>query len=380
MYSLNDKHIDFILNDIGARGVKTEDLQYNLLDHICCIIENELEENGDFEQFYRRTISKFYKKELKELEDETQLLLTFKHYYTMKKTMIIGGFTSALLMLFGTTFKVMHWPGANIMLIIGMATLSLVFIPVMFTLKLKEKKEKRDRVVLIFGLFVSVFLLISSLFKLMHWPYGGAMGTICLATLLFLFLPVYLFTGLRNPDAKVNTIVTSILIIAGSSLLLILPNRGPSMETLNASLNQMKNEEKAVSDLRAIFKADSSKLKYLPVYEKLMASADLLKDAVAKSISGTNYKEFLQAEENTKPHVNLAEPFHQMPERIAFIEAVNEFETATGAKLYFFDGYLGENPERRSQMDHLMELQPRVKEIMELICNTQSRACLEMMR
>lgn len=61
MYQLSDKQIDHILNDIGARGVEMESLQQNLLDHICCIIENNLEENGDFESFYKKTIQTFYK-------------------------------------------------------------------------------------------------------------------------------------------------------------------------------------------------------------------------------------------------------------------------------------------------------------------------------
>ena len=43
MYLLSDKQIDHILSDIRRRGVEMEDLQYNLLDHICCILEQELE-------------------------------------------------------------------------------------------------------------------------------------------------------------------------------------------------------------------------------------------------------------------------------------------------------------------------------------------------
>jgi len=85
MYCLSDKQIDYILNDIGARGVGMESLQHNLLDHVCCIIEQNLEENGDFERFYESTIRTFYKDALWEIEEETLTLLTFKNYYTMKK-------------------------------------------------------------------------------------------------------------------------------------------------------------------------------------------------------------------------------------------------------------------------------------------------------
>ena len=83
--------MDWILDDIRRRGIETEDLQANLLDHICCIIESELEENGDFGQFYSSVITRFYKHELIEVEEETQSLLLFKNYYTMKKIMMTSG-------------------------------------------------------------------------------------------------------------------------------------------------------------------------------------------------------------------------------------------------------------------------------------------------
>ncbi len=46
MYSLNEQQLDFILADVKARGVRLEGLQYELLDHICVIIEQRLEKRG----------------------------------------------------------------------------------------------------------------------------------------------------------------------------------------------------------------------------------------------------------------------------------------------------------------------------------------------
>ena len=48
MVSVSEKQLDFILNDIVAHGIETEDLQENLLDHICCIVENEMNTGDDF--------------------------------------------------------------------------------------------------------------------------------------------------------------------------------------------------------------------------------------------------------------------------------------------------------------------------------------------
>ncbi len=62
MYQITDENIDFILEDLNKRGIQTESLQLNLLDHICILIEENLEEGADFHHFYAETIKSFYKK------------------------------------------------------------------------------------------------------------------------------------------------------------------------------------------------------------------------------------------------------------------------------------------------------------------------------
>jgi hypothetical protein len=374
MYSLTDKQIDFILDDIRARGVETEDLQLNLLDHICCIIESELEENGNFEQFYQRTISSFYKKELKELEDETQLLLTFKNYYAMKKTMIVSGFISAILLLAGGFFKVMHWPGANVGLILGIGFFSLLFLPLMFTLRLREKKDRRDKVVLILGLFVSVMLLVGALFKIMHWPGAGIFVRTGLPILLFIYLPIYIFNGMRNPDTKVNTIITSILIIAGSGFLMVLPARSQSIKLSKAAVNYLKNEEAALVDLRTIVKPDSSSAE---TYSVFMRSADKLKDAIIKGISGVDFNTYLADDENIQPEWLTPDQLMNFPETHEFINSLVAFETKMNASLYKYEPVLGnDSPEREVQMNYLLSLQPHVVDLICFISNTQTKASL----
>lgn len=243
MYSLTDKQIDFILNDIGARGVKMEDLQYNLLDHICCIIENELEENGDFAQFYNKTISKFYKKELKELEDETQLLLTFKHYYTMKKTMIISGAVATTTFVFGSFFKIMHWPGASALFLLGMVTGCFIFLPLVFTLKARESKSIQTKLIAGVGTLDAILFCLSSLFKVMHWPGANIIWLVTLGVLFFLFIPIYFFYGVRNPETKINTVVTSVmLVMIGGSLFLLTGIRGRTVSGNDAYIYMQTQE------------------------------------------------------------------------------------------------------------------------------------------
>ncbi|MBK6834508.1 MAG: hypothetical protein IPG89_09620 [Bacteroidetes bacterium] len=240
MYCINDKQIDYILNDIRARGVEMEDLQYNLLDHICCLVEQNLEENGDFEGFYKKTIPKFYKHELWEIEEETITLLTFKNYYTMKKIMLVSGTISAAFLSVGILFKFMHWPGASMGIVLGITIASFLFLPLLFTLKMREKQQSKDKLILGIGMLSAIAMSLGIMFKIMHWPGANMMGLGSILAMVFVFLPIYFFSGIRNPETKVNTIVSSLVIILGSGLFFTLINTRPSatIERTNVLANQ----------------------------------------------------------------------------------------------------------------------------------------------
>jgi hypothetical protein len=75
MFPINDQHIEFVLRDLDANGIKTPDLQQNLLDHICILAERDLTEGDDFYVYYRTAILFFYREELAEIETETRFLL-----------------------------------------------------------------------------------------------------------------------------------------------------------------------------------------------------------------------------------------------------------------------------------------------------------------
>lgn len=213
MYQLSEQQIDYIFNDISARGVEMESLQQNLLDHICCIIENNLEENGDFESFYQKTVKTFYKDALWEIEEETLLLLTYKNYYTMKKVMINSGIAAATLFVIGSFFKFMHWPGASVTILLGMAIGALVFLPLLFLFKKNETTESRGKLVLGIGVLNGILFCLYSLFKVMHWPGANMLWFATLGLFSLIFIPLFFFNGIKNPANKINTITTTLILI-----------------------------------------------------------------------------------------------------------------------------------------------------------------------
>ena len=309
MYRISDQQIDYILNDIGARGVEMESLQQNLLDHICCVIENNLEANGDFESFYKKTIQTFYKDALWEIEEETILLLTFKNYYTMKKIMIISGTFSAIVMSIGILFKFMHWPGASACIVLGIVISSLVFLPLLFTLKAKEKQNIKDKLILGLATISGILISLAILFKIMHWPGANMMGTTFVIIMLALYIPLSFFSGIKNPEAKINTIVTTIIMIMGSGLFLTLVNSKPTTRNLSDSeIEYLAYDElmimKEAKNLYEISENDTSLTKsIIRVKEILKICSELKSDLLEFEIG---YKTITKDLKNKNVHVSNA--------------------------------------------------------------------------
>lgn len=218
MYRVTDGQIDFILKDLSARGLTMKSLQEDILDHVCCIIERELKEPDGFGQLYTETIEGFYKKNLSEIQEETILLLTFKNYYTMKKVMIAIGAATAFLLIAGSFLKLFQMQGAGILLTLGVITMSFLFLPLLLVLKLKEATAVRDKLILTTGVLIGILYCLSTIFKVQHWPGANVMFLSTLILLFFVFIPAYFFTGIRRPETRVNTIVSTIILVAATTM------------------------------------------------------------------------------------------------------------------------------------------------------------------
>lgn len=265
MVKVSDEQVDFILHEIEARGVTIEDLQWNLLDHMCCIIENEMSETDNFDQFFQRLLPRFFNDNLREIQEETELLLTFKHFYAMKKTVNISGLSAAVLTLMGSVLKVMHWPGANVCFVLGIAIFSLIFLPLMIALKFRDEGTKTDKLVLSFGFLVGIIASMGFLFKLMHWPGANILMLSGLVSFTFVYVPIYFITRVRRPELRFNSTVNSVLMMACGGLLFAMYNLGYSVKVEESSQQayRLLNEEVQKMDQSKVTSVNQQDVKAL---------------------------------------------------------------------------------------------------------------------
>jgi hypothetical protein len=228
MYCLSEQQIDFILDDIRAKGITMESLQISLLDHVCILIEQNLDEKGDFERYYRSVIKQFYRQELQEIEKETNLLLYYKNHSAMKKTMMISGAFSVAAFIGSSICKIFLSNFTDFLMFLGFVSFVFLFLPLVFIVKIRETSVRQDRLVLASGSIAGLLYFFCMLLKFLGSSWPKFLGTawphidiiwltiwlIALSVALFVFVPAYFFAGIRRPETKTNTIAISILLVA----------------------------------------------------------------------------------------------------------------------------------------------------------------------
>jgi len=260
MANLTEQNIREIEVLVEARGVEMKELSYDLVDHICCMIEEKMESGKNYASALEESIASFGKKGIRQIQEETTFLLT-KNILAMRKTMHITGITAAILLLLGSIFKLRHLPGAGVMYVLGAALLCFLFMPLFLTVRIKEKPGKLSTISNIVGILGAISLCFGILFKIMHWPWASILMNTGGVLLILIFLPLYLYNGAKTKQLKTNTIAPLIVAVAGFSLMFSLVRLQSSQNVRISRTNYYNNVKQNIESTLKTNKALASELK-----------------------------------------------------------------------------------------------------------------------
>jgi len=316
MRSVSEEEVEFILSDIEARGVVLEDLRDNLLDHICCIIEDEMNETEDFKVFYESVLPRFFKENLLEIQVETDNLIKFKNFYSMKKIMKISGIATVFFTTTGAILKTMHLPGAGMAIVLGGFAFSLIFLPLLIAIKFKDEESKVDKAVFSFGFLIAMVLSAGLIFKLMHWPFANVMMLSSTVLFTFVYVPLYFFTRVKRAELRFNTIVNSVMMMACGGIFFALFDLSFSREFENQMVENHiylhQNSDRLLASNNRLYNAEVEKAKELHTsstevnakIDKVVAkiikyntTANLKSELVELEKALSNYSDILKQEE-----------------------------------------------------------------------------------
>lgn len=245
-----DDNYERIKADLVSRGLTYERLVDDLLDHVCCMVEEYMEKGKDFESSYNQILDSIGEKQLPEIQHQTLLNLN-KKFQRMKNFTYLFGLTSAILTIVGSFFKRMHWPGAGILITVGMILIVFVFLPLYFITNHREQLEKKNPVYAIVGYLTIALLLAGATFKIQHWPGAGWLIYASIGFLLIGFVPLYVVNIFQRSGKEKANLPYIVMLLVGIACVMLMGNVNMSKDLLDVYMNEAQANENRVEEVQA---------------------------------------------------------------------------------------------------------------------------------
>jgi hypothetical protein len=136
----------------------------------------------------------------------------------MKQKLYIAGVTDLIIVLLGTIFKINHYPGAGILLTLGVTAFVTVIIPLTLFDAYRNRDGQSKTLYIITGI-TCLLVFTAMLFKIQHWPFAGLLMTIAVPFPYVIFLPVFVVITSRDRNFNVYNTVFVLFLLALNSVL-----------------------------------------------------------------------------------------------------------------------------------------------------------------
>ncbi len=147
----------------------------------------------------------------------------------MKKFIYIFGVVIINIFVFGALFKVQHWPGAGILITLGLGLFCTIFLPLAFYQSYKGNGKKYKQLY-IAGFVCAFITFIGAMFKIQHWPGAGWFLLVGIPLPFLYFLPVYVYHHNKSKEK-------SMLNFLGVMFMMVYIALFTSILALNTSFN-----------------------------------------------------------------------------------------------------------------------------------------------
>ena len=137
----------------------------------------------------------------------------------MKKTIYFIALITTFLIVSGSLFKIMHWPGAAVMTTLGSFSFAFLFIPLIILKKFKEESFSKDQIIYSIGIILGTVLGLGFIFKIMHWPMATILMLSSIILFNFLYVPAYFISRYNRDELRYSTIINSVMMFSFGSIL-----------------------------------------------------------------------------------------------------------------------------------------------------------------
>ncbi len=215
MAELTEKEIRWLNREIEKQGLTYTELQQELLDHLCCDVEAEMDEGLEFVSALEKVKQGMGQDRIREIQEETLLLVNQK-YRIMKKFMYILGLIAPSMLIIGTFFKTQHWAGAGVLIVLSLFLLGAIYLPVFVSVKIRDNRKAGkpvNMVMHIFGLIAGIIFIAGAMFKIQHWPGASIMILLSAVVTVAVFIPLLFVQAIRDKERQVQNFTVLIFVL-----------------------------------------------------------------------------------------------------------------------------------------------------------------------
>ena len=186
---LKQNEIEIIEKYLRDGGLSFDPLKSELLDHLICDVELQMERGIDFSRAWLTVKHEIPNNHLKNIEKETMELIHKKE----NMSRLLTGISLGLLIL-SSTFKLMHLPGAAILLI-GFFVFTSLILLLGSARSVYIYKEKKGRAVILITALILTTFIGAFCFRILNLPGANQLNLFSIASLSILFptLSIYFY-------------------------------------------------------------------------------------------------------------------------------------------------------------------------------------------
>jgi hypothetical protein len=174
---------------LAEQGLTFDPLLEEMLDHVSSDIEERMQAGLSFDEAWNQMRNDIPANHLQNIQTET--MDTINKRFTVSRTLSV---VALALMFGGIIFKVLHYPGASELLILSFAAMAGSFLSgtVSGIYFHKEKKGALRVLSLVAG---TLLLMVAYTFRIMHWPGADfiVISGVVVSLFSFLFNTLYIF-------------------------------------------------------------------------------------------------------------------------------------------------------------------------------------------
>lgn len=165
----------------------------------------------------------------------------------MKNKLYIWGVVCVLIILIGCMFKISHWTGAGIILTLGFFLFTFVFMPLALVKSFRTETDKKLATLYVIAYISVLIVTVGALFKIQHWPGAGMLMMISIPLPFVLFLPGYLLSIRKNKQLNYNNLLLVLFFFAYFAVITALLALNVSKDVIDEYVDVTYSQEKCAN-------------------------------------------------------------------------------------------------------------------------------------